>query len=206
MEGAPGMIRVAVVDDHPVFREGTAALLARAPDIAVIGLGGSLREARAILDSADPPDVLILDVRLGEESGLNLLSAASRTAVILFSAFDYPQYRQAALRLGAAGFVAKSVDTSELLRSVRLAAAGKLVFDRRAEDTVPELTARELEIIQLVADGLTNDEVGTALRVTSKTVEARLGRIFARTGVQSRTELATRAIREGWLDVPNTSA
>jgi DNA-binding NarL/FixJ family response regulator len=206
MEGAPGMIRVAVVDDHPVFREGTAALLARAPDIAVIGLGGSLREARAMLDSADPPDVLILDVRLGEESGLNLLSAASRTAVILFSAFDYPQYRQAALRLGAAGFVAKSVDTSELLRSVRLAAAGKLVFDRRAEDTVPELTARELEIIRLVADGLTNDEVGTALRVTSKTVEARLGRIFARTGVQSRTELATRAIREGWLDVPNTSA
>lgn len=200
------MIRVAVVDDHPVFREGTAALLARAPDIAVIGLGGSLREARAMLDSADPPDVLILDVRLGEESGLNLLSAASRTAVILFSAFDYPQYRQAALRLGAAGFVAKSVDTSELLRSVRLAAAGKLVFDRRAEDTVPELTARELEIIRLVADGLTNDEVGTALRVTSKTVEARLGRIFARTGVQSRTELATRAIREGWLDVPNTSA
>jgi DNA-binding NarL/FixJ family response regulator len=205
MEGDPGMIRVAVVDDHPVFREGTAALLTREPDIAVVGLGGSLREARAMLDSADPPDVLILDVRLGEESGLNLLSAASRTAVILFSAFDYPQYRQAALRLGAAGFVAKSVDTSELLRSVRLAAAGKLVFDRRAEDTVPELTARELEIIRLVADGLTNDEVGTALRVTSKTVEARLGRIFARTGVQSRTELATRAIREGWLEVPNPS-
>ena len=197
------LIRVAIVDDHPVFRDGTAAILAREPDIDVVGVGGSLDEAAAILSANEPPDVLILDVRLGDDSGLRLFpSAGERTAVVLFSAFDYPQYQQVAMRLGAAGFVAKSIETEELIRSVRMAAAGKLVFDRRHHVAVSELTKRELDVARLVADGLTNDEIGSALQVSAKAIEAHLGRIFSKTGVQSRTELATRAIREGWLDVP----
>lgn len=79
---------------------------------------------------------------------------------------------------------------------------GRLVFDRRQDALPPELTSRELDVVRLVADGLTNDEIGAALGVTTRTVEAHLGRIFERTGVSSRTELATRAIREAWLDVP----
>jgi len=196
------MIRVAVVDDHPVFRDGTAAVLARETDIEIVALGGSLDEARAIVDGADPPDVLILDVRLGEENGLTLLGRHGQTAVIVFSAFDYPQYHHVALRSGAAGFVAKSVETRELIEAVRAAAAGNLTFKRRLEPPPPVLTPREADVVRLVADGLTNDEVGDVLGVTSKTVEAHLGRIFERTGVQSRTELATRAIREAWLDLP----
>lgn len=196
------MIRVAVVDDHPVFRDGTAAVLAREPDIEVVAVGGSLFDARSIVDAVEPPDVLILDVRLGEDNGLNLLGHTSRTAVIVFSAFDYPQYHHVALRSGAAGFVAKSVETRELIEAVRAAAAGKLVFGRRLDQPPPALTPRETDVVRLVADGLTNDEVGEALGVTSRTVEAHLGRIFERTGIQSRTELATRAIREAWLDLP----
>lgn len=195
------LIRVAVVDDHPVFREGTAALLGREPDIEVVALGGSLSEARSMIEAADPPDVLILDVRLGEDNGLTLLGGHNRTAVIMFSAFDYPQYHHVALRAGAAGFVAKSVDTRQLIEAIRAAAAGKLVFERR-HDAPLELTPRETEVIRLVADGLTNDEISAQLGVTAKTVEGHLGRIFERAGVQSRTELATRAIREGWLDLP----
>ncbi len=195
------MIRVAVVDDHPVFRDGTAALLGREADIAVIALGGSLGEARTILGAADPPDVLILDVRLGEDNGLTLLGDHGRTAVIVFSAFDYPQYHHIALRAGAAGFVPKNVETRELIAAVRAAANGRLVFERRNDAQPPTLTPREADVLRLVADGRTNEEVGVALGVTSKTVEAHLGRIFERTGVQSRTELATRAIREGWLDL-----
>lgn len=197
-----GLIRVAVVDDHPVFRDGTAALLGREPNIEVVALGGSLAEARSILEADDPPDVLILDVRLGDDNGLTLLGRFDRTAVIIFSAFDYPQYRRVALRAGAAGFVSKSVDTGQLIEAVQAAAAGKLVFDRRHDAPPIALTPRETDVLRLVADGLTNDEIGTELGVTTKTVEGHLGRIFERTGVQSRTELATRAIREGWLDLP----
>jgi DNA-binding NarL/FixJ family response regulator len=195
------MIRVAVVDDHPVFRDGTAALLGREPDMEVVAMGGSLGEAQAILGGADPPDVLILDVRLGEDNGLTLLGDHGRTAVIVFSAFDYPQYHHVALRAGAAGFVPKRVETRELIDAVRAAAGGRLVFARRHDAPPPALTAREAVVLRLVADGRTNEEVGVAMGVTSKTVEAHLGRIFERTGVQSRTELATRAIREGWLDL-----
>ncbi len=196
------LIRVAVVDDHPVFRDGTAAVLAREADMEVVAVGGSLDDARSIVDGADAPDVLILDVRLGEENGLTLLGRHGRTAVIMFSAFDYPQYHQIALRAGAAGFVAKSVETRELIEAVRAAAAGRLVFERRVDVPPPVLTPREADVVRLVADGLTNEEVGHALGVTGKTVEAHLGRIFERTGIQSRTELATRAIREAWLDLP----
>ena len=118
----------------------------------------------------------------------------------MFTAFDYPQYHHVALRAGAAGFVPKRVETRELIDAVRAAAGGELVFARRDDTPPPALKAREAEVVRLVADGRTNEEVGVAMGVTSKTVEAHLGRIFERTGVQSRTELATRAIREGWLD------
>lgn len=198
-----GVIRLAVVDDHPVFREGTAALLARESDMEVVGIGSTLAEAAELLALEPPPDVLLLDVRLGDESGLRLLGGSvERTAVVVFTAYDYPQYLRAALRLGAAGFVPKSAPTDELLRAVRRAAAGGLAFDRRPSGSEPGLTEREVDVVRLLAEGQSNDEIGVALGITSKSVEAHLGRIFARTGTRSRTELAVRAVREGWLDIP----
>ena len=196
------VIRVAIVDDHPSFRDGIAAVLSRHEEFLVVGLGGTREDARAILDGEEPPDVMILDVRLGEENGLSLLTKSSRTAVIMFSAFDYPQYQDMALRCGAAGFVAKSVETRELVDAVKAVAAGRLVFGRRVGDLPPTLSPRERDVVKLVAEGRSNDEIGVALGVTSRTVEAHLGRIFERAGVGSRTELATRAIREAWLDLP----
>jgi DNA-binding NarL/FixJ family response regulator len=200
-------LRVAIVDDHPVFREGTAALLAREADIEVVGLGASLEDARGFLSAADPPHVLLLDVRLGDESGLRLLDGvAGRSAIVIFTAYDYPQYADAALAQGAAGFVPKSAPTGQLLDAIRRAATGELTFRRRAGGSAPALTARELEVIHLVADGLSNDEIGGRLGVTAKTIEGHLGRIFVRTGVRSRTELATTAVRQGWLDLPGRIA
>lgn len=201
--GPTTRVRVAIVDDHPVFREGTAALLANEPDMEVVGLGGSLDDARDFLIAAEPPDVLLLDVRLGDESGLRLLEdATGHSAIVIFTAYDYPQYVDAALARGAAGFVAKSAATSELVDAVRRAASGGLAFKRSTGGSAPALTARELEVIRLIADGLSNDELGQRLGVTSKTVEGHIGRIFVRTGVRSRTELAATAIRKGWLDLP----
>jgi DNA-binding NarL/FixJ family response regulator len=201
--GAATRIRIVVVDDHPVFRDGTAAILEREPDLAVVGVAADLEAARELL-ARDPPDVVLLDIRLGDESGLAVVEElAARAAVVIFTAYDYPQYLHSALRLGAAGFVGKSAPTEELLRAVRLAAAGGMAFDRRRLGSEPmDLTGREIQIVRLLADGASNDEIGLALGITTKSVESALGRIFTRTSTRSRTELAVRAVQEGWLDVP----
>lgn len=204
--GSPGApIRVAIVDDHPLVRDGTAALLAAEPGLAVVGLAGSLAEASSLLDGS-LVDVLLLDIRLGAESGFELLAAESggvpRPAVVVVTAYDYPQYADAALRLGAAGLVLKTAPVAELVEAIRRAASGGLAFSRRPAGAGVRLTPRELDVVRLVVDGRSNDEIGAALGIGAKTVETHLGRLFERLGVASRTELATRAIREGWLEVP----
>jgi two-component system response regulator DesR len=203
-------IRVGVVDDHPVVGEGTAALLRTQPDLEVVGVAVSLEAAReAGLTDATAVDVLLLDIRLGADSGLRLLSeVASRgeaplPAVIVLTAYDYPQYADAALSLGAAGFVLKTAPLPELVDAIRRVAAGGLAFAVRPRTTGrAHLTAREHDVVRLVADGRSNDEIGATLGIGSKTVETHLSRIFERFGVSSRAELAARAVREGWLDVP----
>jgi DNA-binding NarL/FixJ family response regulator len=206
-------IRVAIVDDHPVVRDGTAALLEAQAGITVAGTAGSLEEARTLLATTDA-DVVLLDIRLGTQSGLNLLSpvagdgddaagARPRPAIIVLTAYDYPQYAEAALRLGAAGFVLKTAPMAELLDAIRRAAGGGLAFGvrPRASDRT-RLSRRELEVVGLVVEGRSNDEVGAALGIGAKTVETHLARLFERFSIASRTELATRALREGWLDLP----
>lgn len=200
---AIGSIRVAIVDDHPVFREGTAALLDREPDIQISALAGTTDDAMAIVSGPEPPDVLLLDIRLGGDSGLRVLEALTpRVAVIVVTAYDYPEYVRAALSAGAAGFVAKGAATAELVAAIRRAAAGGIAFSRRPEGAGVQLTRRETAVVRLVADGLSNDEIGARLGITTKAVEGHLGRVFARTGIRSRTELAVRAVREGWIELP----
>lgn len=209
------LIRVAIVDDHPVVGEGTAAVLRAQPDLEVVGVATSLDEARASgLVDRQAVDVVLLDLRLGGDSGLRLLadrSAADPTgqsaagelpAIIILTAYDYPQYVEAALQLGAAGFVLKTAPLPELLEAIRRVAAGGLAFAVRPGSSTVRLTRREHQVVRLVADGRTNDEIGAALGIGTKTVETHLARLFERLGVGSRTELATRAVREGWLDVP----
>ena len=193
------MIRVAVVDDHPLVREGTAALVARADDMEIAAVAGSLEELRPILDSS--VDVLLLDLRLGQESGFDLLREAHgpMPAVVVLTSYDYPQYADAALRLGAAGFVVKTAPTAELLDAIRRAAAGGLAFGVRPGKGVM-LSERERGVLRLVVDGASNDEIGARLGISSRTVESHLRRLFERLSVSSRTELAARALREGWLE------
>jgi len=198
----PAPIRVAIVDDHPVVREGTAALLDAQAGLRVVGTASSIEEASSLLDPS-AVDVLLLDIRLGSDSGLALLGGDEpRPAIVVLTAYDYPQYVAAALRLGASGFVVKTAPVAELVDAIRRAAAGGLAFGRRPDAAAASLTPREREIVGLVVDGRSNDEVGAALGITTKTVEGHLRRLFDRLGVQSRTELAIRALREGWLEVP----
>ena len=199
------MIRLAIVDDHPVVREGTAALLAGQPDLEIAGTAGTLPDAMPLLDETKV-DVLLLDIRMGDASGLRLLSdvAASRAgsglpAIVVLTAYDYPQYAEAALRLGASGYVLKTAPIGELVDAIRRAAAGGLAFSIRPRGA--DLSARELDVVRQVVDGRSNDEIATALGITPKTVETHLRRLFERFDLASRTELATKALREGWLEL-----
>jgi DNA-binding NarL/FixJ family response regulator len=208
---AAATIRVAIVDDHPVLREGTAALLATQPDLEIAGVAGTIDEATALVESV-AVDVILLDIRLGTDSGLRWLapaadSARPRPAVIVLTSYDYPQYAEAALRLGASGFVLKTAPIAELLDAIRRAAAGGLAFAVRpsAAGSRVRLSERELDVVRLVVDGRSNDEIATRLGIGAKTVESHLRRLFERLDIASRTELATRALREGWLEVPPTA-
>ena len=195
------MIRVAVVDDHPLVREGTAALIERQADMEIAGVAGSLDELRPILADATV-QVLLLDLRLGDESGFDVLrreAAGHMPAVVVVTSYDYPQYADAALRLGAAGFVVKTAPTAELLDAIRRAATGGLHFGVRPGNGV-SLSDRERDVLRQVVEGASNDEIGARLGISARTVESHLRRLFERHGAASRTELASRAIREGWLE------
>lgn len=201
---AAALIRVAVVDDHPVVRDGTAALLGTQPGLEVVGVASTVDEAVALI-AATQIDVVLLDIRLGADSGLRLLQAnlpSPAPAIVVLSAYDYPQYAEAALRLGAAGFVVKTAPLAELTDAIERAAAGGMAFQVRPPARGARLSPREREVVRLVVDGRTNDEIGTALAIGVRTVETHLRRVFERFGVASRTELAARAIREGWLEIP----
>ncbi len=197
-------IRVAVIDDHPVVREGTAALIRQEADMEVVGLAASLEEAEPML-AAGPIDVLLLDLRLGQDFGFRLFErvpADARPAVVVLTSYNYPQYVEAALRLGAAGYVLKTAPIAELLAAVRSAAGGGMHFGVRPGGGEAPLTEREQQVVRLVTDGLSNDEIAGRLSISPKTVESHLRRLFERHHVASRTELASRAVRDGWLDLP----
>ncbi len=202
MTHRPGVVRIALVDDHPLVRSGTAATIGREPDLELIELGESLADAQRLLARSDL-DIVILDIRLATDSGLAALGDGFQgpPAVLILTSYDLPQYADAALRLGASGFVSKTAPASDLLSAIRRIAEGGLYFGVRPGGRVT-LTAREFDVLRLVVEGRSNDEIANALGITSKTVENHLGRVFERFEVVSRTELATRALREGWLDLP----
>lgn len=197
------MIRLGIIDDHPLVRDGTAALLRDQADIEVVAVAGDPQSGAPLL-ADESLDVVLLDIRLGAASGLHLLAGdrgGGKPAVVVLTAYDYPKYAEAALRLGAVGFVLKSAPFAELVAAIRRAAAGQLTYGVLPSAQI-RLTPRESAIVSLVVDGRSNDEIAAQLAISTRTVETHLRHLFERLGLASRTELATRALREGWLDVP----
>lgn len=201
---SPRPIRVTIVDDHPALRDGTALLLAEAGDIEVVARLSTLNEVRARLEKASDVDVLVLDIRLAGERGLELLAERSLhpdwPAVVIWTGFDLPQYARYAFELGAAGFVLKTDPVDELVDAVRVAAAGGVRFRDLdlGHDRLP--TPRECEVLAGIVAGRSNDEIAADLGIASRTVESHLTRLYQRYDVQSRAELAVRAVQEGWLE------
>lgn len=203
-------VRILLVDDHPVVLDGLAGALAREPDLAVVGRATSVAEARAILASP-AVDVALVDIRLPDGSGIELISesvdAEGAPAWIVLSSFETPQYVAAALSLGVSGYLLKTAPAAEIVAAIRTVAGGGSAFTPAQLRAVREagslrLSGMDLGIIAGLVAGRSNDEIAGDLGIASKTVETHLTRLFAALDVASRTELAVRAEREGWLDVP----
>ena len=196
------MIHVLLVDDHPVVLSGLLAGLGALPDIEIVGVARSVAEAKQHL-ARGGIDVALVDLRLPDGLGLSLLNAdAGKPAMIMLTSFDQPQYVSAAAARGARGFLLKTAPLTDVAEAIRIVARGGTAFSPeqiRSLGGRVKLTARERDIVGLVMDSRSNDEIGRELGMAAKTVEKHLSRLFERTGVTSRVELALRAEREGWL-------
>ena len=211
---SPDPVRVLLVDDHPAILDAVARAVDGAADLRVAGTARSLAEARAALAAGGQGvDVVVSDVQLaGEAEGLRLLDAIgpSGPAVLLLSSFDQPPLVRTAFERGAAGYLVKTSEVTEILDAIRTVAGGGTAFSAamlRAIRSAPRRPSdRELEVLALLCGGASNDEIGVRLGVTEKTVESHLRRLFDRYGVLSRTELAVLALREGWVPEPPRNA
>ncbi len=201
-------IRVAIVEDHPVVIRGLAAALGARDGIELVGAARTLAEARALLAST-PCDVVLLDLRLPDGSGVDLLRASGDDgpAFVVLSSFMTPEYVSAAIAMGASGFLLKTSETEDIEAAVTTAASGALAFtgeqlrEARRAAWAP-LTPRERAVLAGVMAGRSNDELTGDLGLSKKTVEGYITRLLARFGLATRTELAVKAERDLLLELP----
>ena len=208
-------MRLVLADDHRVVREALVQLLAKAPDIEVVGEASSAREALEQVSAAQP-DLLVLDIGLPDMSGIEVARKlrSSRTKVIMLSAYEDRRFVQEALKAGAAGYVSKRAAGSELVRAVRTVASGKTYLSpevaallvrelREPKDGVPPpasvLGPREREVLALVAQGARSAQIAEELGIAVATVEVHRRNIARKLGLHSVAELTRYALREGLI-------
>lgn len=207
-------VRVLVVDDHPLVRQGTRDILERDPGIAVVGEAATGEEALALAEVLRP-DVVMMDLGLPGMSGLEATRAIRQShpeiKVLVLTIHDEEEYVLELLDAGAAGYLLKDVRDAELTAAVVTVAAGEAVLHPMATAVVlarlrsrgtaapdvPCLSGRETAILQLVAEGLENRQIGERLLLSPRTVEVHLRNAFRKLGAHSRTEAAVVAIRLG---------
>jgi len=205
----PAAIRVLVVDDHPLVRDGVMALLGRQPDMEVVGEasdgGEAITKFRELL-----PDVTLMDVQMAGMGGVEAIAGIRRLSpdarVLVLT--TYPGDGQAirAIRAGAAGYVLKNTIRKELLDAIRSVHAGRralsadIAHDLAAHALEDSLTEREVEVLRLVGEGLSNKQIGSRIDIATDTVKAHLKAVFAKLGVDDRTHAVTLARRRGFLE------
>jgi DNA-binding NarL/FixJ family response regulator len=205
------MITVLLVDDHPVVREGLRGMLAAEADLDVIGEAGSGDEA-VVLAGVKRPDVILMDLRMPGLDGVGatrkILGERPRQRVVVLTTYETDADILRAVEAGAAGYLLKDASRTELADAIRAASrgetvlapsvAGKLV-DRVRNPAPQPLSAREIEVLRLVAGGATNADVGRALHISEATVKTHLLRVFTKLDVSDRTAAVTTAMSRGLL-------
>jgi DNA-binding NarL/FixJ family response regulator len=202
-----GLTTVVLVDDHPLITDGLRAAIDADPELKVVGVARTVADARELLGRLRP-SVAVIDIRLPDGTGFDLIDRAASTGWLLLSSFGSSQYVQAATDAGARGFFLKSNPTPVLVDAVKRVARDEPAYDPSLLEVAltarrwRPLSEREQDVVRQVLQGRSNDEIAGVLGISPKTVETHLTRLYDRFAVSSRTELALRAEREGWLDVP----
>jgi len=202
------MIRVLIVDDHPVVRQGLVALLSVQDDMAVAGEAGDGPAAISLAASVSP-DVVLLDLKLPGMDGVAVLAElAGRYRVLVLTSATDPQWADRALQEGASGVVYKDIDPDALVRAIRSVHDGNVLLAVSAAASLrggpagrrgwlDGLTPREREVLVHITAGRSNREIARALQVSEKTVKAHVSSVLAKLGVQDRTQAAVLAVRHG---------
>lgn len=204
------MPSLVIVDDHAAVRAGVTAILTADPDIEILGEAATGHDAIQLIDSLEP-DVVVLDLQLPDRDGIDIcrdITARTATRVLILTAYEINDNITAALDAGAAGFLAKTAEPQQMIDAVHAVAAGQAyltpsvtrhVIDqatgrntpgRRTGAGAPDLTDREQEVLQLVAEGLTNKQIAQRLVISPATAKTHLARIMQKLGVSTRTQAA----------------
>jgi two-component system NarL family response regulator len=199
-------IRVMLVDDHPAFRKGMAALIESEPDLSVVAETGDGREALQIYRETKP-DVVLMDLRLPGMGGVEAIIAIRKefpnARVIVLTTFDMDEDIYRAIQSGAKSYLLKDTPDNELSETIRAVHAGQQVLPPKVADRLAvrqrrsDISEREMKVLQLLIKGRSNKENGSSLFVGEDTVKAQLKSLFIKLGVHDRTEAAICAIRHG---------
>ncbi len=214
MTDEPTMIRVLLVDDHPVVRMGLRGMLEADPGIVVVGEAGSGDEA-VVRARESSPDVILMDLRMPGGDGVSatrrILADRPPVKVIVLTTYETDQDIVRAVEAGAAGYLLKDTSRADLLAAIAAALRGETVLSpsvatrlvtRMRAPVAESLSRRETEVLALVAKGRTNAEIGRELFISETTVKTHLIRIFGKLGVSDRTAAVTTALERGLLPPP----
>ena len=210
-------VRVLLVDDHRMFREGVRRCIEAEQRFVVVGEASTADEAIAILE-AGTPDVMIVDIRMPGRSGIDLAREVRRRwpalKLLVLSGYDFDQYVRALLRIGIEGYLIKDAPQEELVQALHQIADGGVVLPPKIASTVvrtystrsnpgggasheDELTTRELEILEGMFQGLKNSEIAERYGISARTAETHVGRILTKLGAHTRTEAVRIAVERG---------
>ena len=203
---------VLIIEDHPIMRMGARAALANAPEFSVVGEADNAEDALK-LAAVLRPDVVFLDIKLnGPRSGVDvareLRQSLPKAKIIVFTNFGQEPYVRAMMAIGVDAYLLKDTPPGEIVHTLQMVLQGRSVFSSQVSSALlraylgkpaesVRLTAREGEVLQMVADGQVNDEIAAALGVTVKAVQLHLTNIYAKLGARNRTEALVIAARNG---------
>ena len=212
------MIRLLIIDDHEMVREGLKAMLTTEPDFSIVGDAANAEQAYELIER-QRPDVILLDIRLPGTSGIEVCRTVTErypeTAVIILTTFTDESLVAQCIQAGARGFIVKDIERFDLKRSIRAVARGEAAIDPKAavavlaqlrrashvnnEPTPEQLSSQQIVILRLVAQGLSSREIATRLYLSENTVKGYVQEILHRLGVKNRTEAVMVAVKQGWL-------
>ena len=212
------MIRLLIIDDHEMVREGLKAMLMTEPDFSIVGDAANAEQAFTLIEHLHP-DIALLDIRLPGMSGVEVCHIVTEkypeTSVIILTTFTDEHLVAQCIQAGARGFIIKDIERFDLKRSIRAVARGEAAIDPKAasavfarlrrspalphEPTPEPLSSQQLVILRLVAQGLSSREIATQLYLSENTVKGYVQEILHRLGVKNRTEAVMVAVKHGWL-------